>query len=217
MFIVGKYFNSKNPINNGRPTNILVNLYKKRYENYYGCKLSEREESKLHLAIVEFFKNHALDFKNEGDKDWFIENVLDELFEKYDKLGYASKEFPRFCANSLKTFLIDNLIDNVPNRQKDIELYYKHFEEMYGVPPLISNEEFNTLKEYCNKIFKEDSIEFILELMNYYEKLKQVGDITDSNNFGLSLLRNPKRRSSLHLLVSDFYEYKNQKEKEKRN
>lgn len=214
---MGKYFNSKKSNNIGRPTNILVNLYKKRYENYYGCKLSTREEDKLHFAIVEFFNNHALDFKVEEDKDWFVDNVLDGLFEKYDYLGYSSKEFPRFCANSLKTFLIDNIINNIPNKKKDLEIYYEHFEKMYGIPPLISDEEFSDLKDYCNKIFKENSIEFILELMDYYEELKRVGDITDSNNFGLSLLRNPKRRSSLKVLVSDFYEYKNQKEKEKRN
>ena len=115
---VGKYFGKKK-IDNGRPTNILVNLYKIKYENYYGCKLSEREESKLHFAIVDFFKNHALDFKNEGDKDWFVDNVLEGLFEKYDSLGYSSPEFPRFCANNLKTFVIDNIINNIPNKKKE--------------------------------------------------------------------------------------------------
>ena len=115
---VGKYFGKKK-IDNGRPTNILVNLYKIKYENYYGCKLSEREESKLHFAIVEFFKSHSLDFKDEGDKDWFVDNVLEGLFEKYDSLGYSSPEFPRFCANNLKTFVIDNIINNIPNKKKE--------------------------------------------------------------------------------------------------
>ena len=115
---VGKYFGKKK-IDNGRPTNILVNLYKIKYENYYGCKLSEREESKLHFAIVEFFKSHSLDFKKEEDKDWFVDNVLEGLFEKYDSLGYSSPEFPRFCANNLKTFVIDNIINNIPNKKKE--------------------------------------------------------------------------------------------------
>ena len=115
---VGKYFGKKK-IDNGRPTNILVNLYKIKYENYYGCKLSEREESKLHFAIVEFFKSHSLDFKDEEDKDWFVDNVLEGLFEKYDSLGYSSPEFPRFCANNLKTFVIDNIINNIPNKKKE--------------------------------------------------------------------------------------------------
>ena len=115
---VGKYFGEKKT-NNGRPTNILVNLYKIKYENYYGCKLSEREESKLHFAIVEFFKSHSLDFKNEEDKDWFIENVLDVVFERYDKLGYSSIDFPKFCANNLKTWVIDNIINNIPNKKKE--------------------------------------------------------------------------------------------------
>ena len=114
---VGKYFGKKK-IDNGRPTNILVNLYKIKYENYYGCKLSEREESKLHFAIVEFFKSHSLDFKKEEDKDWFIDNVLDVLFERYDNLGYSTPDFPRFCANNLKTWVIDNIINNIPNKQK---------------------------------------------------------------------------------------------------
>ena len=115
---VGKYFGKKK-IDNGRPTNILVNLYKIKYENYYGCKLSEREESKLHFAIVEFFKSHSLDFKKEEDKDWFIDNVLDVLFERYDNLGYSTPDFPRFCANNLKTFVIDNIINNIPNKKKE--------------------------------------------------------------------------------------------------
>lgn len=115
---VGKYFGEKKT-NNGRPTNILVNLYKIKYENYYGCKLSEREESKLHFAIVDFFKTHSLDFKKEEDKDWFTDNVLDVLFERYDKLGYSSVDFPRFCANNLKTWVIDNIINNIPNKKKE--------------------------------------------------------------------------------------------------
>lgn len=115
---VGKYFGEKKT-NNGRPTNILVNLYKIKYENYYGCKLSEREESKLHFAIVDFFKSHSLDFKKEEDKDWFIDNVLDVLFERYDTLGYSSVDFPRFCANNLKTWVIDNIINNIPNKKKE--------------------------------------------------------------------------------------------------
>jgi hypothetical protein len=115
---VGKYFGEKKT-NNGRPTNILVNLYKIKYENYYGCKLSEREESKLHFAIVDFFKSHSLDFKKEEDKDWFIDNVLDVLFERYDKLGYSSVDFPRFCANNLKTWVIDNIINDIPNKKKE--------------------------------------------------------------------------------------------------
>lgn len=115
---VGKYFGEKKT-NNGRPTNILVNLYKIKYENYYGCKLSEREESKLHFAIVDFFKTHSLDFKKEEDKDWFIDNVLDVLFERYDKLGYSSVDFPRFCANNLKTWVIDNIINDIPNKKKE--------------------------------------------------------------------------------------------------
>lgn len=115
---VGKYFGEKKT-NNGRPTNILVNLYKIKYENYYGCKLSEREESKLHFAIVDFFKSHSLDFKKEEDKDWFTDNVLDVLFERYDKLGYSSVDFPRFCANNLKTWVIDNIINNISNKKKE--------------------------------------------------------------------------------------------------
>ena len=115
---VGKYFGKKK-IDNGRPTNILVNLYKIKYENYYGCKLSEREESKLHFAIVEFFKSHSLDFKKEEDKDWFIDNVLDVLFERYDNLGYSTPDFPRFCANNLKTWVIDNIINEIPNKKKE--------------------------------------------------------------------------------------------------
>lgn len=115
---VGKYFGEKKT-NNGRPTNILVNLYKIKYENYYGCKLSEREESKLHFAIVDFFKTHSLDFKKEEDKDWFTDNVLDVLFERYDKLGYSSVDFPRFCANNLKTWVIDNIINDIPNKKKE--------------------------------------------------------------------------------------------------
>lgn len=115
---VGKYFGEKKT-NNGRPTNILVNLYKIKYENYYGCRLSEREESKLHFAIVDFFKTHSLDFKKEEDKDWFTDNVLDVLFERYDKLGYSSVDFPRFCANNLKTWVIDNIINNIPNKKKE--------------------------------------------------------------------------------------------------
>ena len=115
---MGKYFGEKKT-NNGRPTNILVNLYKIKYENYYGCKLSEREESKLHFAIVDFFKSHSLDFKKEEDKDWFIDNVLDVLFERYDTLGYSSVDFPRFCANNLKTWVIDNIINNIPNKKKE--------------------------------------------------------------------------------------------------
>lgn len=115
---VGKYFGKKK-IDNGRPTNILVNLYKIKYENYYGCKLSEREENKLHFAIVEFFKSHSLDFKKEEDKDWFIDNVLDVLFERYDNLGYSTPDFPRFCANNLKTWVIDNIINEIPNKKKE--------------------------------------------------------------------------------------------------
>lgn len=116
---VGKYFGQKKSTNDSRPTTILVNLYRIKYKAYYGKELSEREENKLHFAIVEFFKNHALDFKNEKDKDWFIDNVLDGLFEKYDSLGYASPEFPRFYANNLKTWVIDNIINNIPNKKKD--------------------------------------------------------------------------------------------------
>lgn len=116
---VGKYFGQKKSTNDSRPTTILVNLYRIKYQAYYGKELSEREENKLHFAIVEFFKNHALDFKNEKDKDWFIDNVLDGLFEKYDSLGYASPEFPRFYANNLKTWVIDNIINNIPNKKKD--------------------------------------------------------------------------------------------------
>lgn len=116
---VGKYFGQKKSTNDSRPTTILVNLYKIKYKAYYGKDLSEREENKLHFAIVDFFKNHALDFKDEGDKDWFVDNVLEGLFEKYDSLGYSSPEFPRFCANNLKTFVIDNIINNIPNKKKE--------------------------------------------------------------------------------------------------
>ncbi len=116
---VGKYFGERTSSTNGRPTNILVNLYKIKYEKYYDCKLSEREESKLHFAIVEFFKSHSLDFKKEEDKDWFIENVLDVVFERYDQLGYSSIDFPKFCANNLKTWVIDNIINNIPNKKKE--------------------------------------------------------------------------------------------------
>ena len=115
---VGKYFGQKKSTNDSRPTTILVNLYKIKYKAYYGKDLSEREENKLHFAIVDFFKNHALDFKDEWDKDWFVDNVLEGLFEKYDSLGYSSPEFPRFCANNLKTFVIDNIINNIPNKKK---------------------------------------------------------------------------------------------------
>lgn len=116
---VGKYFGQKKSTNDSRPTTILVNLYRIKYKAYYGKELSEREEDKLHFAIVEFFKNHALDFKKEEDKDWFVDNVLEGLFEKYDSLGYSSPEFPRFCANNLKTFVIDNIINNIPNKKKE--------------------------------------------------------------------------------------------------
>ena len=116
---VGKYFGQKKSTNDSRPTTILVNLYKIKYKAYYGKDLSEREENKLHFAIVDFFKNHALDFKDEEDKDWFVDNVLEGLFEKYDSLGYSSPEFPRFCANNLKTFVIDNIINNIPNKKKE--------------------------------------------------------------------------------------------------
>ena len=116
---VGKYFGQKKSTNASRPTTILVNLYRIKYKAYYGKELSEREEDKLHFAIVEFFKNHALDFKKEEDKDWFVDNVLEGLFEKYDSLGYSSPEFPRFCANNLKTFVIDNIINNIPNKKKE--------------------------------------------------------------------------------------------------
>ena len=48
-----------------------------------------------------------------------MDNVLEGLFEKYDSLGYSSPEFPRFCANNLKTFVIDNIINNIPNKKKE--------------------------------------------------------------------------------------------------
>lgn len=108
---MGKYFGGRKGI--GRPTNMLVNLYAIKYKEYYGCKLPEREEYKLHFAIVEFFNSHGLDLKKDEDKDWFMENVLDGLFEKYDDLGYSSSQFPKFCANSLKTWVIDNIINNI--------------------------------------------------------------------------------------------------------
>lgn len=116
---VGKYFGQKKSTNDSRPTTILVNLYKIKYKAYYGKDLSEREENKLHFAIVDFFKTHSLDFKKEEDKDWFTDNVLDVLFERYDKLGYSSVDFPRFCANNLKTWVIDNIINNIPNKKKE--------------------------------------------------------------------------------------------------
>lgn len=116
---VGKYYGQKKSNTNGRPTNLLVNIYKGKYKIYYGEELSKREEDKLHFAITEFFKLHCLDFKKEEDTDWFIDNVLDGLFEKYDELGYSSVDFPRFCANHLKTFIIDNIIDGKPNKKND--------------------------------------------------------------------------------------------------
>lgn len=109
---MGKYFGEGKGI--GRPTNILVNLYKIKYELYYECRLTEKEESALHSAIVYFFKAHSLDLKYEEDKDWFIDNVLDVIFERYDDLGYSNAEYPRFIPRHLATdWLIDNIINNV--------------------------------------------------------------------------------------------------------
>lgn len=149
---VGKYFGEKKT-NNGRPTNILVNLYKIKYENYYGCKLSEREESKLHFAIVDFFKTHSLDFKKEEDKDWFIDNVLDVLFERYDKLGYSSVDFPRFCANNLKTWIIDNIINNIPNKKKEDK---SSLTGKVGTVPMEHQDWMNSGKEYTDEDWEEE-------------------------------------------------------------
>ena len=112
---MGKYFGQNKSNINGRSTNLLVNIYKGKYKIYYGEEISEREENELHFAIVKFFELHCLDFKFEEDIDWFIDNVLDGLFKKYDELGYSSASFPRFRPAYLAAdWLIDNIIDNKP-------------------------------------------------------------------------------------------------------
>ena len=44
---------------------------------------------------------------------------VEELFKRYESLGYVSANYPRFCSNVLTTKIVDSIIDNKPYRSKN--------------------------------------------------------------------------------------------------
>lgn len=102
---IRKYFSSEMVI--------LVQLYILKYEEYYGEKCPNAYYN-IANKIKEFCKRHSINYREECDRDWFIENVLDVVFERYDELGYSSAKYPRFSPTHLITdWVIDNIINNV--------------------------------------------------------------------------------------------------------
>lgn len=90
-----KYFNKSSNTLKSRVTNELISSFKIKYKQYYGEKCSSKDD-RLHYEIRRSFEVLELDIYNPHDREWYEENVLHELFERYDDLGYASQKFPRY-------------------------------------------------------------------------------------------------------------------------
>ena len=100
-----------------RVTTALVSLFKVKYENYYGKKCNIKDD-KLHYEIRQSFEVFGLDIYDVGDRDWYEHNVLQDLFKKYDDLGYS--EGKAFGAGHLHVeWLMINLVNNIPNKKKE--------------------------------------------------------------------------------------------------
>lgn len=112
-FSVGKYFRGRSSNKMcSRATNQFVYLFKTKYEDYYNIKCTIKED-KLHYEIRKSFDIFGLDIHDMGDREWFIKNVLDVLFERYDELGYS--EGKTFGAGHLHVeWLMNNLVNNIP-------------------------------------------------------------------------------------------------------
>lgn len=103
--------NTKSP----RVTNELIMLFKVKYESYYEttCKIND---DKLNWEFRKSFEIFNLNIYSQEDRDWYIENVLNDLFKKYDDLGYS--EGHRFGAGHLHVdWLMVNLVNGVKNEK----------------------------------------------------------------------------------------------------
>ena len=110
-FNMGKYFKETDR-RCPRVTTNLVYLFKVKYENYYGKKCNIKED-KLHYEIERSFELFELDIYDPGDREWYEKNVLQDLFKKYDDLGYS--EGSKFCAGHLHVdWLMYKLVNNIP-------------------------------------------------------------------------------------------------------
>ncbi|MGM9834608.1 MAG: hypothetical protein ACI31M_02360 [Bacilli bacterium] len=100
-----------------RVTTELVNLFKVKYESYYGSKCKIKDD-KLHYEIRQSFDVFGLDIYDVSDREWYENNVLQDLFKKYDDLGYS--EGKTFGAGHLHVeWLMNNLVNNIPNKKKE--------------------------------------------------------------------------------------------------
>ena len=119
---MAKYFEKKKPL--PRVTNELVELFKVKYEGYYGetCKI---KSEKLDYELRQSFEIFNLNIYSQEDRDWYEHNVLDDLFKKYDDLGYS--EGKKFGAGHLH---VDWLMVSLVNGIKNEKVKYNKKEEV---------------------------------------------------------------------------------------
>lgn len=119
---MAKYFEKRKPL--PRVTNALVELFKVKYEGYYGetCKI---KSEKLDYELRQSFEIFNLNIYSQEDRDWYEHNVLDDLFKKYDDLGYS--EGKKFGAGHLH---VDWLMVSLVNGIKNEKVKYNKKEEV---------------------------------------------------------------------------------------
>lgn len=129
-----------------RVTNELIRLFKVKYESYYetSCKI---KDDKLNYEFRQSFDIFNLDIYSQEDRDWYITNVLDDLFKRYDDLGYS--EGQKFGAGHLHVdWLMINLVNGIKNEKvkynKDIvqagEVDTEKFDKLADDTKLSENE-----------------------------------------------------------------------------
>ena len=134
-----------------RVTTNLVYLFKVKYENYYGKKCNIKED-KLHYEIRQSFDVFGLDIYDEGDRDWYEKNVLQDLFKKYDDLGYS--EGKTFGAGHLHVeWLMNNLVNNIPNKKKEDK---SSLTGKVGTVPMEHQDWMDSGKEYTDEDWEEE-------------------------------------------------------------
>ena len=149
---MSKYFENKKLL--PRVTNELVELFKVKYEEYYGVKCRAKS-SRIDYELRLSFEIFDLDIYKEEDRDWYRDNVLKDIFKKYDDLGYSSGE--KFCVGHLHVeWLMIKLLREVSkgrygNMPKFVEGDTVTFRDEVWLEREGLLEEFTVTKVLCSK------------------------------------------------------------------
>lgn len=112
---MGKYFGEgqsriKDP--RDKAVSLLACIFRFKYKKYYGIECPNNSY-KVRSEIIKSFELFELDIYNSNNREWYMRNVLEVIFERYDKLGYS--EGGRFCAGHLHVdWLMYRLVNNIP-------------------------------------------------------------------------------------------------------